>query len=196
MRSFSVLVIFALSLAVSAQDQQPYFPNGVLSEIPRVDVFKTNWYSNQLRALNEPSLLSLATDHTQESYRFVWLRSFHHPVVVRLSIAKDGIGKITSKEGNGAGGYKPGKADVNKLLPATPKQTQAFLAKIEQTDFWNILSQDTTPGLDGAQWIVEGVKNGKYHVVDKWSPKEGPIRELGLALLDLGHMKQSKRETY
>jgi hypothetical protein len=37
----------------------------------------------------------------------------------------------------------------------------------------------TAIGVDGAQSIVEGVKQGKYHVVDRWSPdrrKPGPSK--------------------
>jgi len=28
-------------------------------------------------------------------------------------------------------------------------------------------------GLDGVQWIIEGVKNGNYHIVDHWAPRAG-----------------------
>ena len=28
-------------------------------------------------------------------------------------------------------------------------------------------------GVDGAQWIFEGVKDSTYHVVDRWSPDNG-----------------------
>jgi len=29
----------------------------------------------------------------------------------------------------------------------------------------------TVLGVDGARWVLEGVKNGEYHVVDRWSPE-------------------------
>ena len=43
----------------------------------------------------------------------MWLRSFHHPVAVRLDIMSDGTGKLTVKIANGAAGYKPGKLVEN-----------------------------------------------------------------------------------
>jgi hypothetical protein len=51
--------------------------------------------------------------------------------------------------------------------------------------------------LDGAQWILEGVKNGKYQVTDRWSPEVGPIRNLGIMMLiDLAKLKLLYEEVY
>ena len=44
-------------------------------------------------------------------------------------------------------------------------------------------------GLDGAQWIIEGLLNGNYHIVDRWSPEEGSIRAIGLHFLKLSDLK-------
>jgi len=87
------------TLALSAQDS--YFPKGALSDYDRVDIGKADWYSGQLRALDEPSLLEEAKNPSLESYRFVWLRTFHHPVAVRLDIMADGSGKLTVKIASG-----------------------------------------------------------------------------------------------
>jgi hypothetical protein len=41
------------------------------------------------------------------------------------------------------------------------------------------------------------VKDGKYHVVDRWSPSRGPVHELGIALaLTLAHLKIPKDQIY
>ena len=51
--------------------------------------------------------------------------------------------------------------------------------------------------LDGAQWILEGVRNGKYHVVDRWSPEKGdPVRGIGILALKLGRFKIHSEEIY
>ena len=57
--------------------------------------------------------------------------------------------------------------------------------------------QENIVNLDGAQWIVEGVKNGQYHVVDRWSPDApDPVRAIGLLALRLGRVKLHRGEIY
>ena len=50
--------------------------------------------------------------------------------------------------------------------------------------YWTMPTvEENSVGVDGAQWIVEGVRNGKYHLVDRWSPDTGAFREAALLLL-------------
>ena len=42
---------------------------------------------------------------------------------------------------------------------------------------------------DGAQWIVEVREGARYHVVDRWSPDEGRIYEIGRHLMSLSGEK-------
>ena len=44
-------------------------------------------------------------------------------------------------------------------------------------------------GLDGSQWILEGVRGGEYHVVDRWSPKDNSYSQLCKYLLRLGKVE-------
>ena len=46
-------------------------------------------------------------------------------------------------------------------------------------------TEDSRLGNDGAQWILEGMKDGRYHVVDRWSPDGGDYRAACLHLLKL-----------
>ena len=88
-----------------------------------------------------------------------------------------------------------------RLLPSrqlTAHEVQSFRSKVESGGFWNAPSpiNDQT-GTDGSQWIIEGVKAGRYHVVDRWMPKNGPARDLGLFLsLDLARLSIPKNEIY
>jgi len=192
------LVMFVLVGVLGVSAQEPYFPKGAFSGDTSSDQFTVEWYSKQLKALEEPSLLSLAKQTTYESYRFLWLRTFHHPISVRLDIRADGIGELTVKMANGAGGYKPGHLIQNISRPLTKRQTDKFLAMVRRVKFWEIpTNEDSMAGNDGSQWIIEGVKDGKYHVVDRWTPREGAVRELGLALaLGLADLNIPKNELY
>lgn len=56
---------------------------------------------------------------------------------------------------------------------------------MQEAGFWNLpTTEQDTPGVvhvDGAQWIFEGVENGRYHMVDRWHP-DGIYKKLCLQL--------------
>lgn len=195
---FWLIVFFVTSTAWPLIPQEAYFPEGVLANNSWENEFRTNWYSRELRVLEEPSLFGMAKNYSWESYRFLWIRTFHHPIAIRLDIRADGIGILTTKVASGTGGFAPGHLVENTSRPLGLDQTRAFLALTNKIGFWLLPSNDGVKfGLDGSQWIVEGVKKGKYHVVDRWSPYEGPVHELGLTLaIGLAHMNFSKNELY
>jgi hypothetical protein len=169
-----ITVVFILALALEVSAQESYFPKGAFSDYSRVDLGRAEWYSKHLKALSEPSLLVLAKNPKLESYRFIWLRTFDHPVTVRLDIRADGLGNLSTKVASGTGGDEPGQIIENTSRPLTQEQTKIFLDRIKQTRFWNLPSYENSSGKDGSQWIVEGIKEGKYHVVDRWTPGKGP----------------------
>jgi hypothetical protein len=197
----ALLCVITCWLAVSAVPlvaQETYFPTNALGDDSWGDQFKAKWYSQELKVLEEPSLLDQTKNPSSESYRFLWLRSFNHPVAIRLDIRADGIGILTTKVANGTGGFRPGHLVENTSRPITREQTQAFLARLQKVSFWSLPSHvNDQTGTDGSQWIIEGVKEGKYHLADRWSPDKGPVRDLGVHLaVGLAHMKVPKDELY
>jgi hypothetical protein len=69
---------------------------------------------------------------------------------------------------------------------------------LDKLNFWKMPNPvNDQRGTDGSQWIIEGVKGGLYHVLDRWSPEKGIVRELGLILaLELAQMDIPKNEIY
>ncbi len=59
-----------------------YFPVNIFSDRPKADSFVQNWYSSALYSFKEPVLSQNFVGHN--IYRFLWLRSFHRPVVFTL----------------------------------------------------------------------------------------------------------------
>ena len=53
-------------------------------------------------------------------------------------------------------------------------------------------------GRDGSQWVLEGVRDNRYHIVDRWSPENSEYREACTYLLKLSGMDEDrlKRELY
>ena len=173
---------FGLAMTLTAQTK--FFPPGALSERKDLDQFVSDWYTKQLQALEEPSPWELSKTPGTQAYRFLWLRTFHHPVAIRLEINADGTSRLTTKMASGAGGYGPGKLVQNDVRTLTKERTDWFLQVIEANSFWKLPSRDETRmGCDGAQWIVEGIKDGSYHIVDRWSPERGEVRAIGLAMI-------------
>jgi hypothetical protein len=174
-----------------------YFPTGVFAANPDLSDFCARWYSKHLRAMGAESLLSASTDKQTRAYRFLWLRTFHHPIASLLRIRPDGSGQLDSVKLTGAGGYEPGGILTTQSVEISKEQVDKFEALISAADFWASPTPDlNTSGKDGALWILEGVKEQKYHVVDRWTPKDGAYREACLYLLGLSKIEVNKKEIY
>ena len=193
----------AIALVAMYAAGPEYFPLGSLGETPRDDRFRADWYSKRLAALQEPSIWGMSRQApTVEVYRFLWLRSFHNPISVRLNVASDGTGVLTSKETNGKAGHDPETLIRNTSERLSKEQTQWFLRRLDDVGFWKLPARQQVPErtshLDGAQWIVEASKDGHYQIVDRWSPPpDDPIHTLGMMLTNgLAHFKLRRQEVY
>lgn len=148
--------------------------------------------------MDEPSLWELSKSQSVESYRFLWLRTFNRPVSARLTIVKDGSGDLSIKVLSGSGGYKPGHLIQNHSIKVSKDSVDHFLQLLDKAEFWSApTEQEDGIGCDGAQWIMEATKGGQYHVVDRWSPDEGPYRKAALFLaINLGGLNPLYNDVY
>jgi hypothetical protein len=171
--------------------ESEYFPYGAYSDGWKGREASINyWYGKHLRAMGEESLVRLREPES-EVYRFIWLRTFHHPVIVRLERTPHGA-TVVMKETDGQGGYEPGKLIVNRQIELTREEWCIFSQLIEDINYWNQpLELDAEGGNDGAQWILEGVRENRYTAVDRWSPDpiDSPIRQACMYLLELGDIE-------
>ena len=176
-----------------------YFPQNAFNDS---DNFTIDWYSKHLLAMTEPSMLT-RTDCAVESYRFVWLRTFHQPIAVRVWRA-NGRHYLVVKELSGQGGYEPGRIVVTRLRSLAEAEWINLKRQLSQISFWNLPTEQSTVknpdgsltvGVDGAEWIIEGLQNGKYHVTSRWSAK-GKYRKVCLYLLRLSNLRVKRTEIY
>jgi hypothetical protein len=171
-----------------------YFPADAFG-----DEFLREWFSTVLLRLNEPSLYERSKPVSSQSYRFLWIRAFHHPVSIRFDVGRDGIAVLTVKVASGNGGPSPGHLIENRTRRITKERTAWFLGQINALEFWTLRSRYNSqpPGPDGAEWVIEGIKDGNYIVVSRSPPENGAVRSLGLALaLDLANLKIPSKEIY
>jgi hypothetical protein len=112
----------------------------------------------------------------------------------------NGTSTLTTKITSGEGGYKPGKILVNRKRPLTQDETAGVIARFNELGFWDLPAYEKpheSVDLDGAQWVLEGVKDGKYHLTRRWSPANGPVRTLGIVMLiDVAKLKLLYQDVY
>lgn len=203
----NIIMCFALVLLIGCEKendvqnnprghniQGDYFPDKTFSKEESRNSFINEWYGENLTALKEPSIYAQKDDGSKQIYRFTWLRTFHHPISIRLEIQKDGTGLLFVKMTSGAGGYDPGEIKKSFKKNIEKEGVNKFLDLLNKEGFWELQVTSNVIGLDGAQWIIEALSEGRYHLVDRWTPEEGSVREIGLYFLKLGELRV--REIY
>lgn len=56
-------------------------------------------------------------------------------------------------------------------LPIDPEEFKAFRTLLRASSFWSLPTEDwQSGGLDGSSWVLEGVRDGKYHRVERSNP--------------------------
>jgi hypothetical protein len=194
---FGWLVVGILGFAscqltpVKAEKSAPvFFPKGIFSTIAEADRFNAARYAKYLQALQEPSLYAMKSNPKAAVFRFLCLRTFGQPFVIRVEVRADGGGIVRFKATDGTGGYRPGDLVTDKTVKLDKKQTQVCLAKIDRANFWQLKTKEANKDLrDESQWVLEGVRDGKYNLVERQSPSRGAVRRLGLYFLKLSGEK-------
>jgi hypothetical protein len=171
-----------------------YFPGGTFGPL------KTDWYSRCLDVMREPSLFRAPATGWIEAYRFLWVRSFDEPVVARIELYVDGSGVLTVKMLSGDSRCKSTESLQRwSVTDVSRQQGTEFLAALAQAGYWNLPTPDARCDLvagppsaacvDGARWVLEGVRTDRYHVVDRWSSSGIPYRSAALRLLELAELR-------
>ncbi|NLT68161.1 MAG: carboxypeptidase regulatory-like domain-containing protein [Acidobacteria bacterium] len=176
-------------------------------------------FDPELESFNEPSFCSkILLERKTESYRFLWMRTFHHPVLIQL--IKIGPGKVSLiyKELNGMGGYAHGRLIEQKTVDVYKELGGGEQPKDMVQSAVNFLFQDAIPkiweqpyefgqtmgidgsiliGLDGATWTVEAIKDGRCHLATRWSPESNdPVRQFAETLINLSGKRFYHDEFY
>ena len=171
-----------------------FFPKGVFGEPdPQFDddAFTREWYSDHLRAMAEPSLSCGESD--QASYRFLWLRTWGHPIAVRIEVGQSNT--LTAVELDGRGGYEPGKVSRRVKRQLSAEEWKTLSHTLEALNFWKMPTLlPATLGLDGANWVLEGRSGREYHVVDRWSPTDDGYRDFCLMFVEFAGLMPSEED--
>ncbi len=156
----------------------PFFPHGIITE------FYAGWFTEHLNALGEPPIHSMGRNVT--AYRFLWLRTFDSPIAIRAE-TQNSRTVLSSKQADGEAGFETGRIVVDTWRELADAEWSQIVAMIGEIGFWNLPAENLEAvGLDGAEWVIEGIDAGRYHVCHRWSDVAAEsIAKFGLLLLEL-----------
>jgi len=137
-------------------------PNDSLME------FTNQWYSKHLFKSNEPILYN-QRDTGKKMIRFMHLKSWASPLSYRIE-NKNGEITYTYNKTLGNGGYIGEAAFEHEEKTVQMERWEKIMEQIEHIDFWNINTHDPKFIMDGEQWILEVLMDGKYHFVTRNTP--------------------------
>jgi hypothetical protein len=144
-----------------------------------------HWFSRDLHLLREEPLWPPASASTR-IYRITILPAFFAPESATLTTLPDGRGRIT---------FNTLVSKTNPQLSTdarsiSSQQVADFTSTLNRAQFWQSPTevQSRGMGIDGAEYIFEGVHDGEYHVVLRWCPgvrREKPFTDMANQLFRL-----------
>jgi hypothetical protein len=142
-----------------------YFPPQTFAADPRS--FRLRWYSAELHALGEIPLSEFTRVADAEVYRLMILPTWGNPIAVR--VYKSGnLYHLSARRTDGQAGFDPGKSVEAKDVDLDVDDSKTFEGLLKNLNFFKLPTDDDVHGFDGDEWILEGVSEGRYHVVDRW----------------------------
>lgn len=144
-------------------------------------------------------------DPEAEQYRITFIPPFYNPIKIRVE--RRGTNYVLiGKRLSGQGGFDAGKLRTEKRRMLRLQEWNQLLALLKEADFWELpylekkpepnQKEEETFCLHGSEWVIEGVKAGKYHVVDRYCPEVKSFRAVGVYLAKISGLKVKERELY
>jgi hypothetical protein len=152
------------------------------------------WFGRCLKTMNEPAASALEQD--APFVRFLWVRSFHRAIAVRVTRTADG-GRLEAKRLHGPE-CESELEDRTRDLEIPSEAVVGLFASFDRAHFWGEdPPASNPPGADGAQWVFEGYNGESYRMLHYWSadldpqkttPAHMELRNAALELLELAAM--------
>jgi hypothetical protein len=167
-RANVILCMSALwCITTAASTQQSYFPIKTKAGDEGVTAFESKWYGESLKRMNEPRLPELARDANADIYRLIILPTWGNSIVVRVQRHGE-LFSLSARRLDGQAGYNPGKLVESKDIELDADDSRTLGALIQNLNFFKLSTEDGVEGNDGDEWIIEGVSDGRYHLVQRW----------------------------
>jgi hypothetical protein len=189
---------------VNAPFAETYFPPKTFTSADAE--FQIRWFTLSMYRLGEKPLWP-ASGEAPTTYRLTYIPSgmiqlpygpvstpaFSGPTAITFSLLPDGSARVAirtsyfSRDGS--------SSEVDETRSATDNQLQQFFAQLEKANFWTTPTELPRTNVQGADWVMEGVKDGKYRTVarrcpdlERQSAEEDQFAKAGRLLFEMaGH---------
>lgn len=148
------------------------------SDVQAYETFDPDLYSKAFDEMKEPQLCQQGLSEHMHGYRFLWVPTFDHPVFMRVDIEADGTAILRVETWSGKGGYGWGKVQAGTTRKLSWDEQADLFATLADIGFWTLPSRIKDPYhifLDGTEWLIEGVRDGRCHVVIRYG---SPLTEI------------------
>jgi len=158
----------------------------------RLDTFLNQWFSYFMTEFDVHNYSEKYGGY--ESYRILWLRTFHNPIVIEIQDKRESV-VLNYKISDGAGGYEFGNLKQDTTFIIDRQDWNQLTQLIKESDFWNLTTdKDLIPGCDGSELILEAQHEKGYHMIHRWGGQE--IGECGRFMIELSKIKIPEDEFY
>src|SRR5262249_54055850 len=134
--------------------------------------------------------LETARNDQSTEYRLLLVLS-DRALSFRLELLVDGTGELAVARAIPQGSKLDG-VRIKGGVPVTTDDVRAFLALLQRADFWKSETEETPDKArhekDGIRWVLEGVRNGEYHVVERSTPTATDFAQICIFLMKLTPM--------
>lgn len=129
----------------------------------------SSWLTLQLENLNEPNLYKKNSYLNEIIYRFTWLRSFDHPITVRIEKIDDKY-NLYWAIGKGSGGYKPKGLKRKGKRKISPNDWQMFESLLHKANYKDLPNKEYVLMTDGATWTLEHKESDLFEAKNTNNP--------------------------
>jgi hypothetical protein len=152
------------------------FPPGCFSEDEDWDQTWSELYAYRLQSARERPIWG--TDTGTERYRFLASESF--PGILRIEVWRESADlvakRLTLEEG---GTLDSAQFSVQEFRrPLTTRELSQLRTLIEEAELWKLPSRNDRFGLDGYHFLFEAQVRQRYHLVDRWVPRDDGFARL------------------
>lgn len=177
---------------------------GAQPSIVRERILRSEGNIKLSRVFGETPALPI-DDVNVESYRITIIPTFFKPIKIRVE-KHNGEYRIVAKRLSGQGGFDAGTLEVEKSRALKDSEWRHLMSLLAASQFWEMsyLEKEPKPNekgeveicLDGSEWVLEGVRNGEFHAVNRYCPTDKRFQAIGLLLTKLSGFKIKERELY
>lgn len=151
-----------------------YFPPGTFRKLDgSPDDSRANVLALYLRGIAEPPLDRSDKNLEAHAYRLVWTAfPAGKTVVLRLQLDSQGTARIFAKQTP----FDGTNLLLNNEKSISIEAVNRFLECVKRGDFWRLPTREQhEPQVkDGSYWVLEGVRDGNYHLVYRRNPESNP----------------------